>query len=86
MIVYEGKLKGKDYQYRRLDETIRTGLFIRNACLRHWEDGEAKSRNDLYKYCTSLGKNKEFPWAGKLNSQARQAMSERTWGSYLKIL
>ncbi|MEQ8960261.1 MAG: transposase, partial [Coleofasciculus sp. C2-GNP5-27] len=81
MIVYEGKLKGKDYQYRRLDEAIRTGLFIRNACLRHWEDGDAKSRNDLYKYCTSLGKNKEFPWAGKLNSQARQAMSERTWAA-----
>jgi len=81
MVVYEGKLKGKKCQYRRLDEAIRTGLFIRNACLRYWEDGQAKTRNDLSKYCTILGHCKEFPWAGKLNSQARQAMSERTWAA-----
>ena len=51
MLVYEAKLKGKQYQYERLDETIRTGLFVRNYCLRYWEDGHAKSRNDLYKCC-----------------------------------
>ncbi|MFP4099963.1 transposase [Coleofasciculus sp.] len=81
MIVYEGKLKGKDNQYRRLDEAIRTGLFIRNTCLRYWEDGHGRCRNDFSKYCTILGKSEEFPWAGKLNSQARQAMSERTWAA-----
>ncbi|MEQ9550358.1 MAG: transposase [Coleofasciculus sp. G3-WIS-01] len=81
MIVYEGKLKGKKHQYERLDEAIRTGVFIRNACLRYWEDGHAKNRNDLSKYCTILGKSKEWTWAGKLNSQARQAMSERAWAA-----
>jgi len=81
MLVYEAKLKGKQYQYRRLDEAIRTGLFIRNSCLRYWEDGHAKSRNDLYKYVTRLAKDSDFPWASKLNSQARQAMAERTWAA-----
>jgi putative transposase len=81
MIVYEGKLKGKEYQYGRLDEAIRTGIFIRNACLRYWEDGHGRCRNDFSKYCTTLGKSKEFPWAGKLNSQARQAMSERAYAA-----
>ncbi|NER22934.1 MAG: transposase [Symploca sp. SIO1C2] len=81
MLVYEAKLKGKQYQYERLNEAIRTGLFIRNSCLRYWEDGHAKSRNDLYKYVTLLAKNSDFPWASRLNSQARQAMAERTWAA-----
>jgi len=81
MLVYEAKLKGKQYQYRRLDEAIRTGLFIRNSCLRYWEDGHAKSRNDLYKYVTRLAKDSDFPWANKLNSQARQAMAERAYAA-----
>ncbi|MEQ9356791.1 RNA-guided endonuclease InsQ/TnpB family protein [Coleofasciculus chthonoplastes] len=81
MIVYEGKLKGKEYQERRLDEAIRTGLFMRNACLRYWEDGQGKTRNDLYKYCAVLAKDKNLLWVRKLNSQARQAMCERAWTS-----
>ncbi len=81
MLVYEAKLKGKQYQYERLDEAIRTGLFIRNSCLRYWEDGHAKSRNDLYKYVTRLAKERDFPWTSKLNSQARQAMAERAWAA-----
>ncbi len=81
MLVYEAKLKGKQYQYRWLDEAIRTGLFIRNSCLRYWEDGHAKSRNDLYKYVTRLAKDSDFPWASKLNSQARQAMAERAYAA-----
>ncbi|MEQ9671765.1 MAG: transposase [Coleofasciculus sp. G2-EDA-02] len=81
MIVYEAKLKGKEYQERRLDEAIRTGLFVRNACLRYWEDGHGRCRNDLSKYCKILGHAQEFSWVGKLNSQARQAMSERAWAS-----
>ncbi|NEO97881.1 MAG: transposase [Symploca sp. SIO2E9] len=52
-----------------------------NSCLRFWEDGNAKSRYDLYKYVTRLAKDTDFPWAKKLNSQARQAMAERTWAA-----
>jgi len=81
MLVYEAKLRGNQHQYERLNEVIRTGLFVRNSCLRFWEDGQAKSRNDLYKYVTRLAKDSNFPWTKKLNSQARQAMAERTWAA-----
>jgi putative transposase len=81
MLVYESKLKGTKEQYKRLDEAIRTGLFVRNACIRSWMDGESKSRNDAYKYCKVLADNPEFPHAKKLNSQARQASAERAWAS-----
>ena len=81
MIVYEAKLEGIDSQYRKLDEALRTGLFVRNACLRYWMDGHAKTRNDLSAYCKILSDNPDFPWVRKLNSMARQAMSERTWAA-----
>ena len=59
MIVYEMKLKGTEDQYRRLDEAIRTGRFVRNSIIRAWIDGQrqlgqagvgVKTRNDAYKY------------------------------------
>ena len=81
MLIYEAKLKGTIDQYGKLDEAIRTGLFVRNACIRLWMDKGAKSRNDLYKYCKTLADNPEFPWAKLLNSQARQASAERAWAS-----
>lgn len=85
MLVYEAKLKGTIDQYGKLDEAIRTGLFVRNACIRLWMDGSAKSRNDLYKYCKTLADNPDFPWAKLLNSQARQASAERAWASISKF-
>jgi putative transposase len=81
MIVYEAKLEGIDSQYRKLDEALRAGLFVRNACLRYWIDGHAKTRNDLSAYCKVLSDHPDFPWVKKLNSMARQAMSERTWAA-----
>ena len=71
MLVYESKLKWTKEQYGRLNEAIRTALFVRNACIRSWMDGESYSRNDVYKYCKVLADNPDFPWAKKLNSQAR---------------
>ena len=88
MIVYEMKLKGTEDQYRRLDEAIRTGRFVRNSIIRAWIDGQrqlgqagvgVKTRNDAYKYGKILSDNPEFPWTNKLNSQARQAHAERAW-------
>ncbi len=38
-------------------------------------------RNDLQKLCSKLAKNKETPWANKLNSQARQAHGDRAWAA-----
>jgi putative transposase len=85
MLVYEAKLEGRKHQYERLDEAIRTGLFIRNSCLRYWLDGHGKSRHDLNRYCKVLSDNPEFPWARKLNSMARQAMAERAWAAIARF-
>src|ERR671932_561136 len=81
MLVIEAKLKGTRSQYTKLDEAIQTGQFIRNTCLRHWEDNKGVTRNDLQKLCSVLAKNKETPWTKKLNSQARQAHADRAWSA-----
>jgi putative transposase len=81
MLIYEAKLEGTIDQYSRLDGAIRTGRFVRNSIIRAWLDGLVLSRNDAYKHCKVLADNPEFPWAGLLNSQARQAHAERAWAS-----
>ncbi|MEA5537796.1 transposase, partial [Limnoraphis robusta Tam1] len=81
MLVYEMKLQGTQYQYRKLDEAIRTGRFVRNSIIKAWIDGQIKSRNDAYAYCKLLSDNPDFPWVNKLNSMARQAHAERAWAS-----
>jgi len=75
MIVLEFKLKGKQAQYRVIDDMIRTAQFIINKTLRYWIDNQNVKLSDLYKQCAILAK--EFEWAGKLNSMARQASAER---------
>ena len=75
MIVLEFKLKGKAQQYRIIDEMIRTAQFVRNKALRYWIDNQGVKLSDLYKQCAIMAK--EFEWAGKLNSMARQAMAQR---------
>jgi putative transposase len=75
MIVLEFKLKGKPQQYRVIDEMIRTAQFVRNKALRYWIDNQGVKLVDLYKQCALMAK--EFQWAGKLNSMARQAAAER---------
>jgi putative transposase len=77
MLVLEAKLKGDREQYEVLDEAIRTALFIRNKALRYWQDNKNVGKNDLQKLCAILAH--EFDWAGKLNSQARQASADRAW-------
>jgi putative transposase len=68
-------LKGKAQQYRVIDDMIRTAQFVRNKALRYWMDNQNVKLSDLYKQCAILAK--EFEWAGKLNSMARQASAER---------
>jgi putative transposase len=75
MIVLEFKLKGKAEQYQVIDEMIRTAQFVRNKTLRYWMDNQGIKLVDLYKQCAVMAK--EFEWAGKLNSMARQASAER---------
>ncbi|WP_448527299.1 hypothetical protein [Parathermosynechococcus lividus] len=72
MLVCDAKLQGTKDQYERLDQALRTGLFVRNKALRYWMDGQGKRTADLNKYCRVLAK--EYPWAKKLNS-----LAERAW-------
>jgi putative transposase len=77
MLVLEAKLKGKDWQYEVLEEAIRTANFVRNKALRYWMDNRGVSKNDLQKLCATLAK--EYDWAGKLNTQARQSSADIAW-------
>jgi putative transposase len=79
MIVLEYKLKGNQYQYKAIDDAIRTAQFIRNKALRLWMDGEKINKYDLNKYCAVLAK--EYSFANELNSTARQASAERAWSA-----
>ncbi len=77
MLIYEYKLAGTAAQYAAIDEAIRVVQFIRNKCLRKWMDERGISKNDLQVYCAVLAK--EYPFATRLNSQARQAFADRAW-------
>lgn len=80
MIVREAKLlNGTAQQYQALDEAIRTAQFIRNKCLRHWIDNQGVNKATLYSLCKDLAR--EFPFAQKLNSSARQTSAERAWSA-----
>ncbi|MFB2917327.1 RNA-guided endonuclease InsQ/TnpB family protein [Aerosakkonema funiforme] len=79
MLLYEFKLKGKAKQYRLIDEAIRTGLFIRNKCIRYWLDNSKVGKYELSAYCKILAS--EFSFAKKLNSMARQASADRAWAA-----
>jgi putative transposase len=77
MLTYEYKLDGTQQQYEAIEEAIRTVQFIRNKCLRKWMDEGGVSKNDLQCYCAVLAC--EYPFAARLNSQARQASADRAW-------
>jgi putative transposase len=80
MIVREAKLKhGTAEQYSAIDEAIRTAQFIRNKAVRYWMDNKGVGKVDLYAICKDLAK--EFWFAKKLNSAARQASAERAWAA-----
>ena len=89
MLIYEYKLDGTNAQYATIDEAIRVVQFIRNKCLRLWMDppsgehGEHTSKNDLQCYCAVLAK--AFPFAARLNSQARQASADRAWSAIARF-
>jgi putative transposase len=79
MLIYEYKLDGEPAQYQAIEEAIRITQFIRNKCLRLWMDGRGVVRNDLQ--CTCVDLAREYPFASRLNSQARQAAADRAWCS-----
>ena len=77
MLIYEYKLHGNKAQYEAIDEAIRITQFIRNKASRLWMDSRGITGSDLNIACTQLAK--DYPFASKLNSQARQAAAERAW-------
>ena len=83
MLVLEFKVKGNTFQYKAINEAIKTGQFIRNKCLRLWMDTRGTNKYDLNKYCAVLAK--EFPFANQLNSSARQSSAERAWAAISKF-
>jgi putative transposase len=85
MLVFESKLDGMQQQYDALDEAIRTARFIRNSCLKYWQENRGVGRYDLSRYCAVLADCPDFPWAKKLNSMARQASAERAWSAIARF-
>jgi putative transposase len=83
MIVLEYKIKAKQYQYLAIDEAIRTGQFVKNKALRYWMDNKGVNKYDLNKYCRVLAK--EYDFANKLNSTARQSSAERAWSGIARF-
>ena len=83
MIVLEYKIKARQHQYQAIDEAIRTGQFVRNKALRYWMDNKGVNKYDLNKYCRVIAK--EFAFANKLNSTARQSSAERAWSSIARF-
>jgi len=77
MLVLEAKLRAKDWQYKLLEAAIRTANFVRNKALRYWMDNRGVSKNDRPNLCATLAK--EYDWARRLNSQARQSSADRAW-------
>ncbi|NJM56305.1 MAG: transposase [Synechococcales cyanobacterium RU_4_20] len=83
MLVLEFKTYGKPIQFSAIDDGIRVTQFIRNKSIRIWMDGGAKSWVELSRHCAVLAK--EFDFANKLNSMARQAAAERAWASICRF-
>jgi putative transposase len=83
LFVLEAKLRGSTKQFAVIDEMIRTAGFVRNSCIRHWMDNRGVGQYNLSALCAVLAK--EYEWAKKLNSQARQASAERAWQSVARF-
>jgi len=77
MLIYEYKVDGSKRQCAGIEEAIRTVQFIRNKCLRKWMDERGVCKNDVQCSCAHLAQ--EYPFAARLNSQARQASADRAW-------
>jgi putative transposase len=77
VLILDYKLRVNSTQQSAIDEAIRTVQFIRNKCLRLWMDGRGIGDNALQVYCAQLAR--EFPFAARLNSQARQTSADRAW-------
>jgi putative transposase len=83
MLILEYKLSANQAQQGAIDEAIRTVQFIRNKCLRLWMDGRGVGDNDLQDNSAQLAR--QYPFAARLNSQARQTSADRAWLSIARF-
>jgi putative transposase len=77
MLILEYKLRINQRQCAAIEVAIRTTQFVRNKALRLWMDGQSVGQNDLQTLCSQLAK--DYPFAARLNSMARQAAADRAW-------
>src|SRR5215471_16038941 len=77
MLILEYKARANQAHQRAIDEAIRTVQFIRNKCVRLWMDRRGMGDNDLQVYCAEVAR--QYPFAARLNSQARQTSADRAW-------
>jgi putative transposase len=75
MIILEFRLAGKPRQFNAIDEAIRTTQFIRNKCVRYWQDTRGIKLYDLNKYCASLAEE-PLHTTGDCGVQARSLNQE----------
>ena len=83
MLIYEYKLRTDQSQQSAMNEAIRTAQFIRNKALRFWMDNRGVGQYDLQALCSPLAK--DFPFAARLNSMARQASADRAWQAIVRF-
>jgi putative transposase len=83
MLINGYKLRANQSQQAAIDEAIRTAQFIRNKALRYWMDSRGVGQYDLQALCSQLAK--EYPFATRLNSMARQAAADRAWQSIARF-
>ncbi len=83
MLILEYQLRANKSQQAAIAEAIRTAQFIRNKALRHWMDNKGVGQYDLQALCSPLAK--DFSFASRLNSMARQAAADRAWQSIARF-
>ncbi|HEU5369237.1 MAG TPA: transposase [Ktedonobacterales bacterium] len=79
MLILEYKLRTNQAQRAAIDETIRTVQFIRNKALRLWMDTRGVGWAEQQRLCAVLAK--DYPFAARLHSNARQASADRAWAA-----
>ena len=79
MLILQYKLRTHKVQEAAITAAIRTTQFVRTKSLRLWMDGRGVGQSDLQALCSQLAK--DYPFAARLNSMARQAAADRAWAS-----
>ncbi|PIG93863.1 RNA-guided endonuclease TnpB family protein [Gloeocapsopsis sp. IPPAS B-1203] len=79
MITLEFKLKGKEIQYRIVDEMIRTFQFVRNKCLGFWMDGYKVAEGDRTRSCPNAFGQGRAVKLSEVNAEATRVRHNPEW-------